>query len=616
MMEKELLLPLICSLLFLNGCQQSNTVHLWEKQELTFEARNHYDNPYTDVELWVRLQGPDFDKKVYGFWDGDNIYKVRLVATRPGAWSWTLHSNVEDPGFSNRSGSFSAVVWTDEEIADNPNRRGFLRATANGHALNYGDGTPFFYIADTWWAASTWRFPFKGAAPEPGYVPVPGMGFEEALQFRKNQGYNGITMITSFPSWQKDGHEPNVISGEDIPLRRPWVIDGKIAVMADENGNVPFKFPGRVPGFPEVVPDFDRINPDYFRNLDKKMEYLSEIGFIPFLEAVRRDHGPAWKHYYDWPVSYIRYVQYLVARYGCYNIIFSGVHLDTTVSLPASDWNEVLTAHYSKYGHLPFGQPYSTNITRSTYLQYGHGDEVPWLTMHGVGNYPRDHRVFALLEEIFHLPGPYPALNNEPFYPYSPLPVAANVHGDQTANARACAWGSVLNGALAGHIYGTHGYYITTGDPPQQKPYIWEALNGEKFFDAGDDMRHLKEFMLSEGPAYQDLVPCRESLDPNQISDGLEEWYLSGWSHMMRTQDARLVMLYFEVDCPVARVSALPPGILYEAKWFSPSTGVWTPAAEGPLKTDPEGYLQLPDFPGNQKVCNEDWAMKLKRTGS
>ncbi len=46
------------------------TVHTWEKQELTFTAARAFANPYTDVVVWVDLTGPDFSKRVYGFWDG------------------------------------------------------------------------------------------------------------------------------------------------------------------------------------------------------------------------------------------------------------------------------------------------------------------------------------------------------------------------------------------------------------------------------------------------------------------------------------------------------------------------------------------------------------------
>jgi hypothetical protein len=56
-------------------------IHVWETQELTFSAKNYYKNPYTDVTFWIDLSGPGFNKKVFGFWDGDSTFRVRLVAT-------------------------------------------------------------------------------------------------------------------------------------------------------------------------------------------------------------------------------------------------------------------------------------------------------------------------------------------------------------------------------------------------------------------------------------------------------------------------------------------------------------------------------------------------------
>ena len=104
--------------------------------------------------------------------------------------------------------------------------------------------------------------------------------------------------------------------------------------------------------------------------------------------------------------SYARYVQYLVARYGAYNMIFSGIHLDwipKDFSLTADEFNAALTWHHKKYGPLPFGQPYTTLIDRSTYKAFGHGAQAPWLTMHTVGNNPRNHAIYASIEELFRL---------------------------------------------------------------------------------------------------------------------------------------------------------------------------------------------------------------------
>jgi hypothetical protein len=179
---------------------QSGEVHVWEVQEITLAAARDHANPYVDVECWVELEGPNFHRRVYGFWDGGRTFKVRVVATSPGDWSWRAASNhPEDAGLQG-GGKFRAVAWSQAELLENPNRRGFVRASPNGHALRYADGTPFLLIGDTWLAASTWRLPFKGAAAAADYVPAEGISFEEAVAWRKRQGFNSISFIAAFPN--------------------------------------------------------------------------------------------------------------------------------------------------------------------------------------------------------------------------------------------------------------------------------------------------------------------------------------------------------------------------------------------------------------------------------
>src|SRR5690349_15036177 len=48
--------------------------HVWEKQELTFAAAHTYSNAYTEAVVWVDLTGPNFNKRVYGFWDGGQTF--------------------------------------------------------------------------------------------------------------------------------------------------------------------------------------------------------------------------------------------------------------------------------------------------------------------------------------------------------------------------------------------------------------------------------------------------------------------------------------------------------------------------------------------------------------
>ena len=131
----------------------------------------------------------------------------------------------------------------------NPNRHGFIRPSPNGHALQYADGTPFFMVGDTWLAGTTWRLPFRGVAPAKNYVPGPGIGFEDAVAYRKEQGYNSVSMIACFPNWESDCHAATFADSSGIYLRNAWekfdypVGNGQMTAkdMRDEYGNKPFK---------------------------------------------------------------------------------------------------------------------------------------------------------------------------------------------------------------------------------------------------------------------------------------------------------------------------------------------------------------------------------------
>ncbi len=64
---------------------QSGEVYVWEVQEITLATARDYANPYVEVECWVDLAGPDFTRRVHGFWDGGRTFKVRVVATASGS---------------------------------------------------------------------------------------------------------------------------------------------------------------------------------------------------------------------------------------------------------------------------------------------------------------------------------------------------------------------------------------------------------------------------------------------------------------------------------------------------------------------------------------------------
>ena len=598
----------------------ADEIHVWQMQEITLKTTDTYNNPYSDVTCWIELKGPNFSKRIYGFWDGGNVYRVRFVADAPGKWQWTSGSNQpNDIGLNNITGELTVIDWTQSEKQQNPNRHGFVRATDNGHALQYTDGTPFFLDGDTWLAGTTWRLPYRGVIPSEDYVPGPGIGFEDAVMYRKKQGFNSVSMISCFPNWESDTNAATYADSSGLYVRNAWekfdylTADGKMTAknMRDEFGNRPFQMSREHPG----VADFDHIIPAYFQSLDKKMQYLSDQGFVPLLETVRRDNCPTWKAYFDFNESYSRFVQYLISRYGAYNMIFSGIHLDwipKEYSLTADEFNEALTYHLNKYGPLPFGQPHTTLISDSTFLEFGHGQNCPWLTMHSVGNKPRDHGVYQPLETLFKLDPPYPAINFEPHYtgwnheinrPNGEQPPADSPRDNYFSRAQ--MYGSVLSGGLSGHVHGTGAYDITTtGEPDGMRPHIWDALK----YESANYMQYLSAFILSEGDMYQKLHFASGDINP-QKAPGSPPRGLDGWSYMMRTAEKDFALLYFENQAVQPTLSEFKSDTSYNFQWYDTINGKWYDTIV--IKSDEKGVVKVPDFPDSKNPSARDWAAKI-----
>lgn len=223
MKTKIYLLLALINMLIIISCQEEKTItqhHLWEKIEIEFKSQNTYSNPYTDVEIWVDLKGPGFNKRCYGFWDGENNWKVRIMATTPGTWTWESGSNQKDVGLNKKKGAFAAIDWTDAEKLENPLRRGMIKADAKGHSFEYADGTPMFWLADTWWPCMTNKY-FWYEDDKEREVGTPEAGFKDYVRYRKEQGYNGCMVIAAFPNWLKPG-------------KMRWNVEGN---WADEYGN-------------------------------------------------------------------------------------------------------------------------------------------------------------------------------------------------------------------------------------------------------------------------------------------------------------------------------------------------------------------------------------------
>jgi hypothetical protein len=605
------LLPLLLVPLFaVSGTSASPAVHVWEKQEVSFTSTHSWANPYSDVTVWIDLTGPDFRKRIYGFWDGEHTFRVRFLAPTPGNWKWESGSNPADSGLSGKRGEFRAVAWSEEEKRENPLRRGFLRSTANRHAVEQADGTEFLVIGDTWYSAGTNRFRWYDDDEQRPLGPQ--AGFKDYLRYRKAQGYNTILIIAAFPAWATDGYPADIFMSnpERTCIRSAWTEYGTNSAKNMENeGGRPFLFPGRVPGFESVFPDMDRINPAYFRYLDRKIDYLNEQGFIAFIEVARRDTGQIWEKYFSWPDSYTRYIQYVWSRYQANNAVFSPVHFDIDQdTIPAGDYNAAIKLVMTKFGPPPFGTLLTANSNPSTLVNFG---EDSWVTLHQMGN-EREHDWYWYLTEIFQSPYHQPALNGEPYYAgYKDefgLGEGGYKYGAEGGSekdnqyVRSSMYGSFLSGGLAGHIYGAEGIWGADTEPAAPVK-MWNAFQ----WRSGAEMQYLKAFAFSIGKRFQGLVPDSNLVSPSKTHMTLG---YEGWAFSARTPDKKTFLIYFEKNCPRGQIRAALPRSDYRAQWFDPRAGTWRDAGRGTLRSNATGIIELVDSPSDF-----DWGLRLEYAG-
>jgi len=352
----------------------------------------------------------------------------------------------------------------------------------------------------------------------------------------------------------------------------------------------------------------DRINPKYYHYLDRKIDYLNDQGFIPFIEVSRRDSSPAWKKYYAWPDSYARFVEYIFSRYHADNTVLSPLHFDTANgSITAAEYKTAIMTAITKYGAPPFGTLLTDNAATSTLLNWG---DDSWVTLHQIGN-AREHDFYWYLTQIFRSAHPQPALNGEPYYAgykdtrgkrqgYQFGAVGGTEKDDQFV--RSGMYGSFLSGGLAGHIYGSEAIW-GADIQPAAPTHMWEAFQ----WNSAAQMKHLRAFAFSIGRRFQDLIPDADFVSPNktQTIKGYE-----GWAYSAHTSELDIILAYFEKGCPASQIRAVRPLSTYRAEWFDPRAGTWTDVRNGWLQSNANAVIMLPEFPGDS-----DWGLRLIYAG-
>ncbi len=200
--------------------------------EWAYTSGKPYDDPFNTVQLDVIVTCPDGrQQRVPAFWAGDQTWRVRYASSQVG--SHTFRSECSDPSNSDLHGQ-EGTLEVSAYTGSNPLlQHGRVRVAADKRHLEHEDGTPFFWLGDTWWMAFCKRMSWPA-------------GFQELAADRTAKGFTLIQIIA--------GLYP------DMP---PF----------DERG-------ANEAGFPWEE-DFSRINPAYFDLVDLRVAYLVEQGLTP-----------------------------------------------------------------------------------------------------------------------------------------------------------------------------------------------------------------------------------------------------------------------------------------------------------------------------------------------
>lgn len=236
--------------------------------ELTLTSSRTYADPSHEVMLDVTFTDPTGRQlRVPAFWAGKNVWKVRYAS--PVVGTHHFHSDYPDAADQGLHGAAGKVKVTRYTGSNPLFKHGPLRVAADRRHLEHSDGTPFFWLGDTWWMGLCHRLHWPDE-------------FTTLAADRKAKGFNVIQIVA--------GLYP------DMP---PFDARG-----ANEAG-----FPWE--------DGFARIRPEYFDAADKRIEYLVEQGFTPCIVG-------AWGYFL--PLMGVekakQHWRNLVARYGALPVVW------------------------------------------------------------------------------------------------------------------------------------------------------------------------------------------------------------------------------------------------------------------------------------------------------
>ena len=518
--------------------------------EFIFESGKTYQDPFNEIELDVVFRDAGGrQQRVPAFWAGGQEWRVRYTADAAGRYAFeTICSDNSNPDLHGRTGVLEVAPY---EGANPLLRHGAPHVSQNRRYLEHADGTPFFWLGDTWWMGLSKRLRWPS-------------DFEKLAADRVSKGFTIVQIVA--------GLYP------DMPQ-----FDARGANEA---------------GFP-WEPEYARINPAYFDMADLRIQHLVDRGLVPCIVG-------CWGYYL--PILGMtrmkRHWRYLIARWGAHPAIwclagegtmpyYLSTDKDRDRAMQKRGWTELA-------GYVRSTDPYHHPITihpsdsaRNTVddasvldfdmLQTGHNDRasIPNTVKLVTGSRATDP--------------PMPVLVGEVCY-------EGILEQSRQEVQRFMFWACMLSGA-AGHTYGANGIWqVNTAQQPFG-PSPHGRSWGDTPWDVASELPGSRQLGMSKAllmryPWWR-LEPHPEWVEPHWTKENYVQPYCAGVP-----RELRIVFMPPMWEAPA--ITQLEPDVPYRAFYFNPATGKEYEA--GKALADSSGRWQPPVAPVFQ-----DWVLVLDR---
>lgn len=236
--------------------------------EWAYTTDKQYSDPFNDVDLDIVITTPSGEtQRVPAFWDGGSAWRVRYAPPTAGRYTYrSVCTDSSNENLHGRAGTLTAVPYTG---GNSLYRHGAIQVAEDKRHFQQRDGSPFFWLGDTWWMGLCKRLRWPD-------------DFQTLTADRVRKNFSVVQIVAGL-----------------YPDMDPF----------DPRG-------ANEAGFPWLQ-NYSAINPAYFDMADLRIQHLTDRGIAPCIVG-------CWGYFL--PIMGIKKMKqhwrYLIARWGAYPVIW------------------------------------------------------------------------------------------------------------------------------------------------------------------------------------------------------------------------------------------------------------------------------------------------------